>query len=300
MSTNRTPPAQSIRFESAANRYNHTMPNMAEDDLDPFEYRLLGHYIRAASECGDVPESIRDTAAACKMSINTVRKARLSLVEHGYIEVQEFTADEYHLGQPVIVTVLDRHVENALRYAPEAVSDLTHPVSETTQGGVSDLTRKDIKTNTVSDTTEEQIPKDKDSVPKKAARATPPKPKFSPPQTIIPDALRSYFELIAKLTDTSLNSPVVWDYYHLLNGTVSKKRGATDWFRYQLTPGLSEDELRRFMAYQKRQHELSQLPGKFYLRQPTTINNLVNKWRDKVRAQDADRAEREAIGAVTA
>lgn len=139
--------------------------------------------------------------------------------------------------------------------------------------------------------------KEKDSVAKKTRRSSPSvsKPKSAIP--VVPDSLRPRFELIAKLTDTSINSPVTWKYHHLLSGTVSRKRGDEDWYTYQIVGGLSDDALRQFIGYQKRQHELAQRPGKFFLRKPETINNLVNLWLDKRAAQDADRQQRAAYAA---
>ena len=37
---------QVISHQNPENRYFHQMLNMAEDELNPYEYRLLGHYLR--------------------------------------------------------------------------------------------------------------------------------------------------------------------------------------------------------------------------------------------------------------
>lgn len=86
----------------------------AERELDPFQHRLFVHYLRRADP--DLAESIRAAAAACKMSIPTVRKVRQELVELGYIETRA--------GQPVVVTVLGL----------ERVQDITHVATESGEG----------------------------------------------------------------------------------------------------------------------------------------------------------------------
>ncbi len=101
---------QVIRDEGAG-RYYHVMLNMDDDELDPFEYRLLGHYRRA---CGarNVPciESTRTTAQICRMSVGKVSQTRQALVAGGWIELQED-------GNRLIVTLVDRMRENVARYA---------------------------------------------------------------------------------------------------------------------------------------------------------------------------------------
>jgi hypothetical protein len=111
-------------------KYFHMMLNMTDDDLDPFEYRLLGHYLRWAGHGGKQQEGIRQTAKVCQMSKNTVKKKRSSLVEKGYLKVEEPEPEKSKEGEATIITVIDRWPENVSRYAksdPPPGSNLTHP-----------------------------------------------------------------------------------------------------------------------------------------------------------------------------
>lgn len=135
--TEQTNEQQVIDGSELQHRYYHQMLNMAEDDLDPYQYRLLGHYLRWVGHGGKKKESLRQTADGCKMSSNKTRDARQELADLGYVRLKHPTKAEQHRGQPVVVTVVDRWIENILRYAPEGVSDLIH---QTLAGGVSDLT----------------------------------------------------------------------------------------------------------------------------------------------------------------
>src|SRR5688572_30570676 len=92
-------------------RYYHQMLNMADDDLGPYEYRLLGHYIRV----GECWESVRTTAQITKMSVGMVVKTRKGLATLGYIQVEPHPKEETYL-----VTVVDRMAENVARYSGQA------------------------------------------------------------------------------------------------------------------------------------------------------------------------------------
>lgn len=83
---------------------------MADDDLNPYQYRLLGHYIRV-EECW---ESVRTTARITRMSVGMVVKTRQALVDLGYIQVEESEKGTY------LVEVIDRMAENVSRYAEQA------------------------------------------------------------------------------------------------------------------------------------------------------------------------------------
>lgn len=100
-----------IKDEGVTDRYFHIMLNMADDELDPYEYRLLGHYRRV---CGakNVPctESTRTTAERCKMSAGKVSETRQALAAGGWIWISEE-------GNRVIVTLVDRMPENVARYS---------------------------------------------------------------------------------------------------------------------------------------------------------------------------------------
>jgi len=87
-------------------KYYHIMLNMADDDLDPYEYRLLGHYVRV----GKCWENTRTTAKKTQMSAGKVSMTRDTLHSKGYINV------EYRGKDTCLVTVIDRMAENVARY----------------------------------------------------------------------------------------------------------------------------------------------------------------------------------------
>lgn len=163
---------QVIRNDGDPHRYFHQMLNMAEDDLDPFQYRLLGHYLRWAGHGGSESEGIRETAKKTKMSIGKVRIARAELLALGYLEVKEPTPDELKEGKPTVVTVIDRWQENIKRYTP--VSKTTQGVSETAHPPVSDSAHPPVSFLTHY---EEHSTEDKDSAPDGAGVVELEKPK---------------------------------------------------------------------------------------------------------------------------
>jgi hypothetical protein len=128
---------QRVKTEAPAHKYFTMMLNMAEDDLDPYQYRLLAHYVRWA-EKPTFAESLRLTASKVKMSVNTVQKALDELVHLGYLKVKRPTPAEARAGKMTEITIIDRWQENIARYA---VSDMTHKPDEP----VSDLTQQDAK-----------------------------------------------------------------------------------------------------------------------------------------------------------
>lgn len=92
--------------DEARGRYWHQMLNMADDDLDPYAYRLLGHYIRVDG-CW---ETVRTTALVTRMSVGKVVKTRNALQDSGWINVELSEHDTY------LITVIDRMKENVERY----------------------------------------------------------------------------------------------------------------------------------------------------------------------------------------
>ena len=68
----------------------HIVPNIADDELDLYEYRLYGHYVRVCGEqSAACSESTRATAAACGFSVGAVAQVRRRLAEKGYIRLHE-------------------------------------------------------------------------------------------------------------------------------------------------------------------------------------------------------------------
>lgn len=101
-------PEEQQQIEPPPSAYFHMMLNMADDDLNPYQYRLLGHYIRV----GKCWEGTRKTAKKTKMSLGMVVKTRQELADLGYIRL-EFPETQ---AETMRVIVLDRMAENVRRY----------------------------------------------------------------------------------------------------------------------------------------------------------------------------------------
>lgn len=102
-------------------KYRHEIPNMADEELDPYQYRLYGHYKRR----GRCFESIRETAKATRMSPPMVIKTRNWLRDHGWI-----TVEEQENSDTLLVTVVDRWQENFTRFSGHQVERGGHVVEQ--------------------------------------------------------------------------------------------------------------------------------------------------------------------------
>jgi hypothetical protein len=102
-----------IRDDGRESKYFHQMLNMMDEDLNPYQYRLMGHYKRVCGDSSDGAcwESTRTTAEKCKMSVGKVSKTRRELQQMGYISIEERADDT------LLITVIDRMAENIARYA---------------------------------------------------------------------------------------------------------------------------------------------------------------------------------------
>ena len=86
------------------------IPHMDDDDLDPYEYRLLGHYRRVCGVNGNIcTQSTRTLAEKTKMSTGKVTQARQSLAAKGRINLA-------YTKKTIRVTLIDRWQENIERY----------------------------------------------------------------------------------------------------------------------------------------------------------------------------------------
>ena len=95
-------------------RYRIELPNMTDDDLDPFQFRLYAHYKRVCGggvNGGECFESVTTTAKLCKMSRDKVIESRDWLTTNGWIDV---TTDKKHI---LHIRIIDRWLENMTRYA---------------------------------------------------------------------------------------------------------------------------------------------------------------------------------------
>jgi hypothetical protein len=102
-----------VTDQGAIGKYFALMLHIDDDDLDPYEYRLLGHYRRV---CGATNkpcfESTLTTAKITRMSDDKVRSTRDSLEALGRIIVEK------PAGSTVKVTVCDLMAENVERHKP--------------------------------------------------------------------------------------------------------------------------------------------------------------------------------------
>lgn len=96
-----------IEDASDLRRYRTEIPNMADDEMDPYQYRLYGHYKRI----GECWESTRTTARMTGMSIGKVVETRNWLAQNRWIELAQ------HTSGSILVRIVDRWLENFTRYS---------------------------------------------------------------------------------------------------------------------------------------------------------------------------------------
>lgn len=100
-----------IRDDGDLRKYRTELPNMADDDLDPYQYRLYGHYKRVCgANGGECYESVRTTAEKTKMSNEKVIATRQWLADNGWIHVEPRAKGTLN------ITILDRWEENFERF----------------------------------------------------------------------------------------------------------------------------------------------------------------------------------------
>lgn len=102
---------QDIQDEGGAWKYFAPMLHIDDDDLDAYQYRLLGHYRRVCgANRGKCTESTKTTATVTKMSTGKVSAVRKQLAELGRINL-----DIKRAG--TTITLRDCWRENILRYS---------------------------------------------------------------------------------------------------------------------------------------------------------------------------------------
>ena len=115
-----TTESQTIIDNGDLRRYRTELPNMCDDDLDPYQYRLYAHYKRwCGANGGTVTESVRRTADACRMSATKVIETREWLSANGWI-----TIDQNPETGIYAIQIIDRWPENFARFAPQGVLNL--------------------------------------------------------------------------------------------------------------------------------------------------------------------------------
>lgn len=93
--------------------YFAMIPRMAEKDLDPFEYRLYGHYSQVCGQDGGrCFQSVKTIHEQTRMSPTAITKARNGLQAKGYIVVVIPDGKARRNGLNTSVGIVDRWQEN--------------------------------------------------------------------------------------------------------------------------------------------------------------------------------------------
>lgn len=96
------------------------LPNMTDDDLNIYEFRLLGHYTRVCGqEGGRCWQGIITISEKTGMSLGMVTKTRNSLEAKGFINVSVPDGKSRNRGAALCVSLVDRWEENTKRYSKE-------------------------------------------------------------------------------------------------------------------------------------------------------------------------------------
>lgn len=96
-------------------KFRTELPNMADDDLDPFQYRLYAHYKRVCgANTGECYEAVRTTAEKTRMSNEKVISTRQWLADNGWIAIEPRAKGTF------LITIIDRWEENFVRYSEQS------------------------------------------------------------------------------------------------------------------------------------------------------------------------------------
>lgn len=257
-------------------KYFHMMLNMADDDLNPHQYRLLGHYLRWAGHGRSAPKSLRESAKATRMGINKVRSTRQELVGMGYLKVQEPSEDEMKNGVPAIITVVDRWQENINRYAKTCIQSDTPPVSDQIQG--TPETRIQTDTPPVSNEThsEERIEKPKEPVAHSDEQVNKPQRKSDP-----------MWDAISIIWNTTARG-----YIGNMKAMMLGKSKNGDWAKCNFDPPATPEQLHGYRDWWKKYH-----PDTIFPTRAETIQRRFYEYRETLKAkpdQEAAAAKRRA------
>lgn len=124
---------QQIEDDSDLRRYYASVPHIADDEMDPYQYRLYGHYKRVCGEKnGQCTENTATTAKKTGMGMSKVKSTRKWLADNGWIRLRyEGPSGD----QTANIRIIDRWRENFDKYAPpspdngEGSHDVTPPPS---------------------------------------------------------------------------------------------------------------------------------------------------------------------------
>lgn len=165
---------QQIVDDGDLRKYRTELPNMADDELDPFQYRLYGHYKRVCgANGGTCREAVRTTATKCKMSTDKVISTRQWLADNGWIEIEQDAKGLYH------VRIADRWVENFVRYSERKTFDISNTFVRDIEHTVRDIEHVVFDISNQRKNNNKKEPSKKE--PKKKEPDFPPPPQPSTP-----------------------------------------------------------------------------------------------------------------------
>ena len=105
--------------------YFSIIPHLADDELDVYEYRLYGHYLRVCGQQNKpCTEKTKTTAANLGISVGKVAEARQALAQKDYISIHEIKRGQ--TGR-TIITLLDIWPRNIARYSAMVVRRQSSP-----------------------------------------------------------------------------------------------------------------------------------------------------------------------------
>jgi len=96
------------------------IPHIADDDLNLYEYRLYGHYVKVCGMCRGVCEqSVREMADKLGMGPNKLMESRDSLRDKGYIRFVRVGKASASVGEGATyaISIVSKWTENMNRYA---------------------------------------------------------------------------------------------------------------------------------------------------------------------------------------
>ena len=109
-------PEEIQTIQSQQMSYFSIIPHLADDELDLYEYRLYGHYLRVCGQQNKpCVEKTRTTAGVIGISAGKVVDARRSLAEKGFIIIHEISSR--NSPPRTIITLLDIWRRNMTKYA---------------------------------------------------------------------------------------------------------------------------------------------------------------------------------------
>lgn len=206
--------SQDLHDDAPAGKYFTQILNMADDDLDPYEYRLLGHYKRVIGELNaPCTQGTRKIAEVCRMSLGKVTTTRKRLEDKGWIRC------ERRPNNTIRVTLVDRMAENVARYSKRSQPEQSEGERSYSEHGVH------VVNTTVHEVNEEitRTPNQEQRVQDAIAPASEPS-KAKPKPARKPRPTDAYYEAIvdafgydrARITKTQAGNigKVATELYH--------------------------------------------------------------------------------------